>query len=140
MPAMKSQWRSSELHSVRANRVLDKLKAMSVKILIETEIGSWHTSAQQVWILYDFRIIGLLKIIDDFWTTILIVIISRLVLHIYKAILRIQWRHVVAIVIRCSRLRLWIGIFSSLNLYLCCFNGYFSWMFCNSVKEINKIK
>ena len=47
-------------------------------------------SAQQTWIIDNFRIIGLLRIIDDFWTTILIVIISRLVLDIHKAILRIQ--------------------------------------------------
>ena len=43
MPAMGGQWGISRIVSGRTNRVLNKHKARSVNILIQTEIGSLHT-------------------------------------------------------------------------------------------------
>ena len=49
--------------------------------------------------------------------------------------LRIKWRLIFALVIRCSRLQLWVGY-----LHLHSFNGYFWWMFFNSVKEKTRLR
>ena len=50
--------------------------------------------------------------------------------------LRIQWRLIFAVVIRCYRLWLWVGYF----IYFKTTPVFFSWMFFNSIKEIIRLR
>ena len=50
--------------------------------------------------------------------------------------IRIQWRLSLAIVIRCSKLRLWAGYF----IYIKFTSVFFQWMFLNSFEKINMLR
>ena len=55
----------------------------------------------------------------------------------FSVSLRIQWRLICAIVIRCSTLQLWVGCYF---IYFEFSPVFFWWMFFNSVKEINRLR